>query len=294
LGYQIISILLYSLQNITNKTFARRFPSKLTGILLLDALAMSLVALILALAGRARALDPNVLLLAIAFGVIYILTIVTLQAALAAGPMGATILLNNIYIVFPVIYSILFFDETATVPKIIGFICMMVVTFLSAPRDKKLKQNQQALSLRWFLLTCATTLCNGALTILKRSLSWYHPQVDSAAFTFWGFLIVAIICWLIVGGLLLKKQSFKTWTDDPKYLGLCALGVGVATGGGNLFQLLALRTVPSIVVFPLNAGGLLIILWLYSLIVYKDKVRPSGIIALVIGLIGAILLSVDI
>ncbi|MDW7656117.1 MAG: hypothetical protein SCM11_02960 [Bacillota bacterium] len=293
MGFQIISILLYSLQNITNKTFARRFPSRLTGILLLDALAMSLVALILALAGRARALDPNVLVLAIAFGVIYILTIVTLQAALAAGPMGATILLNNIYIVFPVIYSILFFNETATVPKIIGFICMMVVTVLSAPRDKKLKQNQQALSLRWFLLTCSTTLGNGALTILKRSLSWYYPAADSATFTFWGFLFVAIICWLIVGGLLLKKQSFKTWTSDPKHLGLCALGVGVATGGGNLFQLLALRTVPAIVVFPLNAGGLLIILWLYSLIVYKDKVRPSGIVALVVGLIGAILLSVD-
>ncbi|NLB45459.1 MAG: hypothetical protein GX821_09895, partial [Clostridiaceae bacterium] len=62
MGYQILSLLLYSLQNITNKTFARRFPSRLAGIILLDALAMSIVALILALAGRARSLEGPVLL----------------------------------------------------------------------------------------------------------------------------------------------------------------------------------------------------------------------------------------
>ncbi len=291
MGYQILSLLLYSLQNITNKTFARRFPSRLAGIILLDALAMSIVALILALAGRARPLEGPVLLLSLVFGVVYILTIVTLQAALAAGPMGATILLNNIYMIFPVVYSILFFEETVTPTKLIGIACMLAVTVLSAPRDKKLKQNRQALSLRWFLLTLATTLCNGVLTILKRSLSWYFPKADSAAFTFWGFLTVAAISWLIVGVLLLRKQDFSTWTADPKWLGLCALGVGVATGGGNLFQLLALRTVPAVVVFPLNAGGLLMILWLFSLVVYKDKVRPSGVAAFILGLVGAVLLS---
>jgi drug/metabolite transporter (DMT)-like permease len=292
LGYLIISIALYSLQNISNKTFARRFPSQLKGIIFLDAFAMTIVVLILALAGRARPLEFPVLLLALFFGAVYILTIVTLQAALAAGPLGATILLNNIYMIFPVVYSVLFFNEQATLAKIIGIACMMAVTVLSAPRDRKIRQNRTPLSLRWFLLTCATTVCNGILTIIKRSLSYYHPEADSAAFTFWGFLVVALLCWITIGGMAIRRVRFDVWTSDLKVFSLCALGVGVATGGGNFFQLLALRTVPAIVVFPLNAGGLLIILWLFSLIFYKDKVKPTGIVALVLGLTGAILLSI--
>jgi len=33
------------------------------------------------------------------------------------------------------------------------------------------------------------------------------------------------------------------------------------------------------------------ILWLFSLVVYKDKVRPSGVVAFILGLVGAVLLS---
>ncbi len=249
MGYQILSLLLYSLQNITNKTFARRFPSGWPGLSSRRP-GDVVVALILALAGRARPLEGPVLLLSLVFGVVYILTIVTLQAALAAGPMGATILLNNIYMIFPVVYSILFFEETVTPTKLIGIACMLAVTVLSAPRDKKLKQNRQALSLRWFLLTLATTLCNGVLTILKRSLSWYFPKADSAAFTFWGFLTVAAISWLIVGVLLLRKQDFSTWTADPKWLGTLRPGRRCGDGRREPVPAAGAATVPAVVVLP--------------------------------------------
>lgn len=291
MGFLILSILLYSLQSISNKAFSRRFPSRLTGILLLDALAMSLIVLIMTLLGGARMLPPKVMLLALLFSVVYILTIVTLQSALAAGPLGATILLNNIYMIFPVMASILFFGEVATVPRIIGIVCMVGVTVLSAPRDQKGGAGGPPTSLRWFILTCATTLGNGALTIIKRSLSWYSPETPAAAFSFWGFLFVAIQCWIIVSILCLRRQSFADWTADPKHLALCALGVGVATSGGTFFQLLALQTVAGIIVFPLTAGGILMVLWAWSLIVYKDRIKPIGFVALALGLTGIVLLS---
>lgn len=290
--FLLISILLYCLQNITNKAFSRHFPVRLGGIILLDALAMSIVVLVFGLAGRAGRLEPAQLLYAFIFSAVYALTIITLQGAIASGPLGATILLNNIYMIFPVIFSLIFFQEVATVPKVIGIGCMFAVAILSAPRDSQMESGQKKASLRWFLLTCATTLGNGTLTIMKRSLSWLYPEVSPAAFTFWGFLFFAIICWLLVIIMRLRHFDFSVWTADPKALGLSALGVGVATSGGTLFQLLALQTVPAIVVFPLNAGGLIIILWLYALIVYKDKVRPVNLVALAFGLSGAVLLSI--
>jgi hypothetical protein len=83
-----MTLLFFCVQNITNKEFGRIFPRKLSGIILLDAFAMSLATVLLGLLGGAKLINGSVILLAFLFGLSYTLTIVLLQFALASGPLG--------------------------------------------------------------------------------------------------------------------------------------------------------------------------------------------------------------
>jgi multidrug transporter EmrE-like cation transporter len=55
--------------------------------------------------------------------------------------------------------------------------------------------------------------------------------------------------------------------------------------------MLSLETVPGVIVFPLTSGGVLLLLWLFSAIAYREPIRKRGVLTLLLGLAGAFLLS---
>jgi drug/metabolite transporter (DMT)-like permease len=290
--YLGLALLFYCIQNIANKEFGKTFPVMLRGILLLDALAMTVVVIIIGLIGGIHPVSGHVLLLAAGFGIAYASTIILLQSALARGPMGATKLLYNFYMVFPVLFSIFFCGETLTLPILFGIACMAGVTILSVPRDRDPDPNRLKKDIfRWFIITLLATVSNGILTIIKRSLSWQFPEADTASFTLWGFAFAALICWSAVITLKLRRQDFSTWTRHPKLLARFVLSVGISTALASLFQMLSLETVPGVIVFPLTSGGVLLLLWLFSAIAYREPIRKRGVLTLLLGLAGAFLLS---
>ena len=175
--------------------------------------------------------------------------------------MGATKLLYNFYMVFPVLFSIFFCGETLTLPILLGIVCMAGVTVLSVPRDKDPDPNRLKKDIfRWFIVTLLATASNGVLTIVKRSLSWQFPEADTASFTFWGFAFAAVICWSVVIVFKWRKQDFSTWTAHPRLMARFVLAVALSTALASLFQMLSLETVPGVVVFPLTSGGVLLLL----------------------------------
>ncbi len=290
--YLGLALLFYCIQNIANKEFSKTFPVKLRGIVFLDAMAMTVVVAVIGLIGGVKLVTGPVMLLAAGFGVAYAATIILLQNALALGPMGATKLLYNFYMVFPVLFSIFFCGETLTLPILLGIACMAGVTVLSVPRDKDPDPNRLKKDIfRWFIVTLLATVSNGVLTIVKRSLSWRFPEAEPASFTFWGFAFAALICWSVVIGFKWRKQAFRTWTAHPRLMARFVLAVGLSTALASLFQMLSLETVPGVVVFPLTSGGVLLLLWVYSAIAYREPVRIRGVLTLLLGLTGAFLLS---
>ncbi|MBQ7792110.1 MAG: hypothetical protein IJ367_01280, partial [Clostridia bacterium] len=75
---------------------------------------------------------------------------------------------------------------------------------------------------------------------------------------------------------------------------LCGIFAGVGTAGANLFQMKALITVPSTIVYPFTAGSLVVLLWLSSWLIYKEvKLRLKNIFALVLCVAAIVLISLS-
>ena len=286
--YVLAAVVFFFLQNVVNKEFTARFKSTLPGLALFDGIALSLAAITLMFFGGAAALPTDQLILAAAFGVLFVITVFLIVITMSKGPMGMSSLLINMSMIIPVTGGILIWGEELTIIKFVGILCMVAVLALSGLSERGKGKNS---NLRWFALAILTMVFNGTLSLMQKALTANFENPNATAFNCWAFAIGGVLCWLIVLALKLKGTSFADWTSRPKELLLCSLGMGWGTVGGNMFNVLALTVLPAVVAFPLVQGTVILSVMVGSMVLYKEKLSKWGILALVLGIAGIIFLS---
>ena len=284
-------ILVYCVSNVGNKEYGRRFPGTFPGVTIQNSIAITCISLLMLVAGGAKPMSGYMTLLAALYGVVYAATMFLLVFALSVGPMGTTSLICNMGAILSILYGILFCGEKLTVFNVTGAVCMIVVAILSRPsaEKKSLEHRQQV---RWFLLTLASTLGNGILACVKKSMGVNHPEVSTAQFMFWAYSSAALVCWILFLVQYLRGERFREWLSRPRELLLCAAAGGLGSGGGTFLQIGALKTLPTIVVFPTCTGLMPVILTLISIYYYKEvKLSVKVISALALCAVGAVLMN---
>ncbi len=286
--YVLLAVVFFFLQNVVNKEFAARFKSTLPGLALFDGIALNLASLTLIFFGGASLLPTGQLILAAAFGMLFVLTVFLIVITMSQGPMGMSSLLINMSMIIPVTGGILIWGEELTVIKFVGILCMMAVLALSGLNERGKGKDS---NLRWFALAIVTMVFNGTLSLMQKALTANFTEPNATAFNCWAFAIGGALCWIIVLVLKLKGTSFSDWTAKPKQLLLCSLGMGWGTVGGNMFNVLALTVLPAVAAFPLVQGSVILSVMVGSMVLYKEKLGKLGFLALILGIGGIVLLN---
>lgn len=286
--YAFLAIAFFFLQNVSNKEFARRFPSALPGLALFDGLALSVASVALMLTGGLGALPGGQLWLALGFAALFVVTVFLIVLTMASGPMGMSGLLINMSMVIPTTMGILIWREELSLVKALGIGCMIAVLIISGLSERG---KGQAANLKWFLLALVTMACNGALSVLQKVLTSAFENPNVVSFNCVSFGIGALLCWGLVLIFKLRGADFTPWTQGKKTLALCAAGMGLGTVGGNLLNTLALTVLPASVSFPLVQGTVIVALLLGSALLYKERLNRAGYLSVALGLAGIVLLS---
>ena len=276
--FLVLSILMYLVQNFSNKQFSQRNKNSSSDIALVQNGLCTLVsAITLAVCGGVRVLPPYEMLLAVLFGGLYLSVVFLLLKAFTCGSMGASTLLCNIGPFVSISYGIIRFGDEFTSFIAIGAVCLLGAVILATPKGDNDKEG----GMKWFLLALSSGLVNGVTASAKREIVAVTDDVRN--FLVWGFLFAALIAF---GILVFKKSgrnSVKNVFGKPSLL-LCGVGAGVGTAGANLFQMEAIFVgVSSAIVYPVTAGFLVASLWLMSLFVYKETtVRWQNILSVIL------------
>ena len=285
----ILSVAGYCLQNVGNKDFNRRHPAGMGGTLLQTALSLTTTALIAGLAGGAGSQTPELMGLSAAFALMYALTIVLLCAALSVGPVGPTSMLCSMGLLLPIVYGVLRYGETLSWADATGMAAMMLCAWLLSQGRERGKKAR----FRWMALALGSATANGFLTLIKKNMSWNHPQADTRVFVFWGFVMAALLVWSAVAFLKLRGKDLSPWTDRRIILSAGCAGTGTAIG--TLLQMVSLALLPTVIVYAIALSSIPLILYLLSIFVYKElSVTPAGITALLLFLTGAVLFNVPV
>ena len=280
-----LSIIMYLVQNFGNKQYTKHTGESSTGVSLAqNAICTFSAAVILACFGKAKLMPPKIMLLALIFGALYLTTVFLVVKAFSLGSMGGTTLLCNTGMFISAIYGIIRFGDEFTLFIGIGVVLMFASILLSMPKDDK---NQNS-GIIWFTVALGSGFSNGAVASVKREAVAIFSQ-DSGIFLFWGFLFASAIAFaLLISNKRNREDAFQVLgKKTPILYGICA---GLGTAGGNLFQMLALDTVSSAIIYPLTAGFLVVSLELVSLLVYKETTLKLKNIFAVICCVSAIII----
>lgn len=279
-----LAMFCFVLQSLGNKEYAAHFPSGMPGLALFNALSLTLVTLAFAALGGAVLPPWPALLLAAAFGVVFVAFICISVKAMAVGPLSVTQLIINLSMVFPLLVSILLWGESLTWLKGVGIACMVGVMVLASG-----KRQGKGFRWHWLALTLLAMVGSGTLSVLQKAFERGFTGTPVVLFSFWAFLTAAVLSWLWVALCALRKADFAPYKS--KHLASCVLLMGLGTAGGNGFVMEALTRQPAVVVFPMALGGAVLAVWAVALLRYRERVTPRSAATMVVGLAGLLCLA---
>ena len=196
-------------------------------------------------------------------------------AAYKSGSFGLTRLFTSFGVIVPAFYGIIYLGEKASVFTFVAFALIIGSLYLINYRKEG---NGQKISFNWIVWVLLVVFSNAAITIIGKL------QYDMCGDAYKNeFLILSLslaTVMLFVLGLIFERQSFKPVMKQGMLYGASA---GVCNGIYSVLMLVAYNYLPISVTSPLKSGFGIVVSFLLSVFLYKEKLSVRQIIGAVAG-----------
>ncbi len=246
-------------------------------------------------------IDGMWLLCSLGFGVFF--AFATLFSALCYlyGPMSLTSVIVNSSVALPVLFGCLILGEPITVPQLIGCALLMITFILSATQGGADETNRR-ISPRWLFFVAIAFVSNGATAIIQKQYKLSAPQAGGHGFMSAAYLTASLV--LIVSFLIKRRLDARipdgNRAETPRaplsgarlaaLLGLVAVaGLGSFAGNGILLRLST--RLPASLLYPFVNGGLCIVVSVFSVLLFGEKLTRQKVLVIAVGLLSVIALN---
>ena len=228
----------------------------------------------------------------IAFATVYSLSLLTGFMAIKYGPLSITMLVIAYSLIIPTFYGMIFLKEPIGVTAYVG-IAMIMVSLLLVNFPKKAKSSEAngekstKITLKWVLIVVCAFFVNGLNSVVQKEQQMKFDGAYKSEFMIVGLLLSAVVlfaCSFIGDG---RKEFLPKLKQSIPY------GVmgGVANGVMNLGVLILTGAIPNAILFPSISGGGVILGFLVSTFIYKEKLSLLQTMGFVIGTVSVVILN---
>ena len=265
--FLLCTIILFVLQTLSMKLqHAEHLPQKL-----LVNCAFSLLAAAAMGAGRLAVPDmftvsPATLRHGIAFGVLFALTILFYNLAIASGPLS---------------YTTFYFSASMLVPALAAAVALFLAAFWCLNVAPGGAQKPEP---RWLALCALTFLCNGLCAVVQKSQQNATGGAEAAGLMLVGFCTAAA-CYALAY-LALRGRLPAGAADGAALLRQNALAAVLLAGGsvgGNLLLTWLAGRVDASYLFPLVQGSIIVGVTLCSVLLFREKLSARGRLGILLG-----------
>ena len=227
---------------------------------------------------------PILLIPSAAFAISYALATIGAVLAIGCGSLAKSSLIISFSLLIPSFYGILFLKEPITPSLWIGTL-LLITSFVMISYDKE--EFQKKGTWKWYVFVLLAFLGNGLCSTVQKAKQEYTPLGDNL-FMIVALGMVAVIMLLI--SLLIKSDRSKI-KETVRHGVWPALVCGVANGLTNLLVIYLNPKIPASTLFPVISGGNVILSFLYSVFVIREKFSPRQIIGFLVGVVSIVLLN---
>ena len=243
-------------------------------------LVAAAIAFILLILSESKLFSYQTLLYGAGLGFLFVITFFLLAFAISRAGMGLAITSSRLSVIIPIILSIIFFDESPTKQHILGFI-LTFVTFVLFYFSVRSSHKEGDGALKYFFLI-AVFLGIGINDFALKYFKVWRAEQEEPFFIFFIFLSALIYSSIYI---IIKKIRIIPQTA------MLGLILGIPNVLATFFLLSALALLPAILVFPLMNVGIILFTTLLTFLIWKEKLNPWGLLAIVSGLLAILFLS---
>lgn len=203
-------------------------------------------------------------------------------AAVAYGSLSMTTLITSYSLMVPTLYGLVFLNDSVGV----GFLPGILALAISLVLINK-KGNAEAINLKWVIYVTLAFIGNGMCSVVQKM-----QQVASGGAYKSEFMIIALIFVAIGMGICSVKSERAMAKEYAKKAWYIAALNGVFNGIVNLFVMILSGIMPVAVMFPLMSAGGIVLTYVISRFIYKEKLSKVQLVGFVLGVVAVILLNI--
>ena len=230
-----------------------------------------------------KGINLSVVCYSIWFGILGVSFQVFYALALKSGPFSASCMLINLAMVLPVIFSIIYYNEKATITKVIGIILCLTALFLNIKSDGK------KVNIKWFTYVILAFLSTGGISIVQKIFAKSEYGGYLKEFIFLGYLIA----FLLSAVIFFTQQKFgpkRNFKLNRKNILLVFL-VATALGTFQFFYTYGNSFIDAIILVPSVSGLATVFQMLSGRIIFREKFTKSQICSICVGIVAILLIS---
>lgn len=232
--------------------------------------------------------DKDTLIFGLLFGLSFLTTSLFGQLAYRKGSVPLSALFISYSLILPTLYGIIFHRDKTDVLFYVALGFLMISLYLTN-KPKKEDGEKTKINLWWLIFVSLAFLGNGFCSIFQT-----HQQTLVNGKFRSEFMIIGMGVMLIVSVVLYFCKAFGTngKREISKALPY-GFGVGITSALVNFFvMILVSGTVSVSLIFPLISAGSLLVSYLFSALLFKEKLSLVQNLGFVSGLIAVILFNI--
>lgn len=223
--------------------------------------------------------DISVLPYSCAFAVAFGGATLFMTLAIKYGQLSLSALFNAYALLIPTAAGVLLWNEKVSIYLILGMLCLILSLFLIY-----FKSEGKTITTKWLIFAFLAFLCNGMCSVVQRCQQINFKNQYSSYFMIVALFISSIIM-LILGKLTAPKAMSMALKNNWRY----GAALGVLNGLTN-YGVIKLNEVkfPASIMFPIISAGSIILTFVCSFILFKEKLSKRQLIGASIGVVAIV------
>lgn len=207
--------------------------------------------------------------------------------AFKIGSFGLTRLFTSFGVIISTFYGIIFLNEPTSLLTYISL--AMILVSLALMNYSKSEGTRQKITLKWVIYVLLIIISNAAIAIIGRMQHGVYGDVYKNEFLIISLAGAAISLFAL--GAVFERESFKETLRHGIIYGASA---GVCNGINNLFVLITYNYLPISFTSPLKSGLGIVISFVVSIALYKEKFGRHQVVGVIIGALAVVLMNIKI
>lgn len=279
----IICTFACTIQNVFSKEYGKRTGK---GELTFSLMSSFFALVFFLISADKLVINWEILKYAVFFAFSYATATFTMVMAMKLGNLSLTSLFFSYSLIIPTLNGLIFLGDKVNLFKYIGISALLISIFLVRNKSEK-TENEKKIGFKWLICVIIGFVANGMCSVIQNGQKIHFDGKYDNEFMIISLFIVVLI--FMVAVAIKERKEFSECAKSGIFIG--ALN-GIANGATNLLVMVALAFVPSSVFFPLISAGGIVLTFVFSLFLYKEKFIPRQIVGLLFGIVALVFLNI--